>query len=98
MYIKIIYDEFTAGQDFLGRNLLFSEGRILPPTLLILDRNHLVTDMVWAESNTSWSTESFSRDSGSRRDSISSWSWKSISGIKTTYTVFWHLSGKSIEA
>ena len=31
MYVKIIYDEFTAGQDFLGRNLLFSEGRILPP-------------------------------------------------------------------
>ena len=31
MYINIIYDEFIASQDLSGRNLLFSEGRIIPP-------------------------------------------------------------------
>ncbi|KAH9316150.1 hypothetical protein KI387_024777, partial [Taxus chinensis] len=31
MYIDVIYDDFTGGQAFSDRNLLFSEGRILPP-------------------------------------------------------------------
>ncbi|GLJ39468.1 hypothetical protein SUGI_0806330 [Cryptomeria japonica] len=31
MYIDVMYDEFAGGQAFSDRNLLFSEGRILPP-------------------------------------------------------------------
>lgn len=69
MYFNIMYDEFTAGQDFSGRNLLFSEGRILPPHSAH-SRQQPCIDMVRAEPNTSWSTESFSRDSGSRRGSV----------------------------
>ena len=60
MYINIIYDEFTAGQDFLGRNLLFLEGRIIPPHFAHSRQQPSGIDMVWAESKTSWSTESFS--------------------------------------
>ena len=70
MYINFIYDEFTAGQDFSSRNLLFSEGRILPPHSAHSRQQPSGIDMIRAESNTSWSTESFSRDSGSRRGSI----------------------------
>jgi len=70
IYINIMYDEFTAGHDFSGRNLLFSEGRILPPHSAHSRQQPSSIDMVRAESNNSWSTECFTRDSGSRRGSV----------------------------
>eukprot|EP00253_Pinus_taeda_P005875 PITA_05875 len=70
MYINIMYDEFTAGHDFSDRNLLFSEGRILPPHSAHSRQQPSSIDIVRAESSNSWSTERFSRGSGSRRGSV----------------------------
>lgn len=70
MYINILYDEFTAGQDFTARNLLFSEGRILPPPLAHSRQQPSSVDMVQAEPNHSCLTGCFSRDSVSRRSSV----------------------------
>jgi len=70
MYINIMYDDFTAGHDFAARNLLFSEGRILPPQSAHSRQQASSIDMSRSESNHSWSTECFSRDSVSRRSSV----------------------------
>jgi hypothetical protein len=70
MYINIMYDEFTAGHDFTARNLLFSEGRILPPHSAHSRQQPSSVDMVQAESNHSWLTECFSRETVSRRSPV----------------------------
>lgn len=70
MYINILYDEFTAGHDFTARNLLFSEGRILPPHSAHSRQQASSTDMVRAKSNHCWLTECFSGETVSRRNSV----------------------------
>lgn len=70
MYINIMYDEFTAGQNFTARNLLFSEDRILPPPSAHSRQQPSIVDTVQAESNHSCLTGCFSRDSVSRRSSV----------------------------